>query len=262
MTFLGKQARNLTLQLARREIVSRHKGTYGGLYWYVIQNLLMLALYSFVFSAVFKSRWMETGKVPGNYTVALFIGLITFNIFSEVVSRSPTLVLNNANYVKKIVFPLHTLSIVQVLAALFNAFVATLVLLVVARLLGAPVNPTGLWLPVIVLPLAVLTLGVSWLLAAIGTYVRDVNQLITMVLSAVMFLSPLFYPISTLPKAGQLAMQFNPITIPMMQAREVLMFGQMPDFMLLGTYTVVALVVAYLGYVVFNGLKKGFSDVL
>lgn len=262
MPFLGKHDRNLVLQLTKREIHSRHKGTYGGLYWYVIQNLLMLSLYSFVFSTIFKSRWAETGRLPGNYTVALFIGLITFNVFSEVVGRSPTLVLNNANYVKKIVFPLYALSMVQVLAAIFNALIATIVLAVVAWFLGAPIKLTAIWLPVIIAPLALLTLGLSWILAALGTYVRDINQVMTMILSAVMFLAPLFYPMSTLPKVGRIAVQFNPITIPMTQARDVLMFGVSPDFVSLGIYACVSLGVAVLGYTVFNSLKKGFADVL
>ena len=257
-------ARKLELawQLTKREINSRYKGSFGGLWWYIIQNLLMLALYSFVFGTIFKAKWAEMGKPEGNYTVALFIGMLLFNVIAETITRAPTVVLSNSNYVKRVVFPLEILSVVQVGAALFNATVATLVLLVVSFVLKSPVHLTAFWLPVIVLPLIILVLGLSWTFAAIGTYIRDLNQVVGLLATAIMFLSPLFYSMSALPKSLHTLILFNPLTIPMQEARGAIMLGEMPDFKLLGSYYLVAIVIAICGYALFQKARRGFADVL
>lgn len=248
--------------LSRREITSRFKGSYGGLSWYVIQNLLLLTLYSFVFGTLFKSRWGQGDQPAGNFTIALFIGLIVFNLFAECVTRAPTLILNNANYVKKVVFPLDVLPAVTLVTAMFNAFIALLVLIAVSWYLDSPMHWQGLWIPVIVLPLLVLTLGITWLLSALGTYVRDINQMITLVVSASMFLSPLFYQITALPKAAQSWVMLNPLTIPMQEARAALMLGQAPDWTTLGIYMLISLPIAVLGYALFQKMRGGFADVI
>jgi len=262
MIFTLARSRGLLWALSKREIAARFKGSYGGLSWYVIQNLLLLALYSLVFGSLFKSRWVQGSHLPGDYTIALFIGLILFNIFAECITRAPTLILSNANYVKKVVFPLEVLPIVQLVTALFNAFVAVLVLVVMAIFLGAPLSWQGLWLPIIILPLLILTLGLSWLLAAIGTYVRDVNQVITLLISAVMFLSPLFYQISSLPPRARPYITLNPLTVPMEEARGALMFGEPPNLVSLVIYFCIAMIVATMGFVFFQKARKGFADVL
>lgn len=256
------RSRELLWALSKREIASRFKGSYGGLSWYVIQNLLLLALYSFVFGSLFKSRWAQGDHVQGNFTIALFTGLIVFNVFAECVIRAPTLILSNANYVKKVVFPLEVLPIVQLVAALFNAFVALLVLVAMAYFLDAPMFVQGFWIPVIILPLAVLIMGLSWLLSALGTYIRDINQVVSLLISATMFLSPLFYQVSALPENARPYIKFNPLTIPMEQARATLMFGQSPDFSALGIYLLISVAVALLGLVFFQKTRKGFADVL
>lgn len=248
--------------LSRREIAARFKGSYGGLSWYVIQNLLLLMLYSFVFGTLFKSRWGQGDQPQGNFTIALFIGLIVFNLFAECVTRAPTLILANANYVKKVVFPLDVLPAVTLATAIFNAFVAFLVLIAVSWFLDSPMHWQGLWIPVIVLPLLVLILGITWLLAALGTYIRDINQMVTLLISAFMFLSPLFYQITALPKAAQRWVMLNPLTIPMQESRAALMLGQSPDWAALGVYMLIAIPVAMLGYACFQKLRGGFADVL
>ncbi|HEL3831247.1 TPA: ABC transporter permease [Stenotrophomonas maltophilia] len=248
--------------LSLREIAARFKGSYGGLSWYVIQNLLLLTLYSFVFGTLFKNRWGQGDHPSGNFTVALFIGLIVFNLFAECVTRAPTLILANANYVKKVVFPLDVLPVVTLITAVFNAFVAMLVLIAVSWYLDSPMHWQGLWIPVILLPLMVLILGVTWLLAALGTYIRDINQMVTLLISAFMFLSPLFYQITALPKAAQTWVMFNPLTLPMQESRAALMLGQSPDWAALGVYLLIAVPVAALGYMFFQKMRGGFADVI
>lgn len=254
--------RELLWALSKREVAARFKGSYGGLSWYVIQNLLLLALYSFIFGSLFKSHWARPGHAHGNYTLTLFMGLIIFNIFSECITRAPTLILGNTNYVKKVVFPLEILPAIQLMASVFNAFIATLVLVVMAFFLNASVFWQGLWLPLIVLPLLVMILGFSWFLSAFGTYVRDVNQVVTLLISAVMFLSPLFYQISSLPEKIRPYIDLNPLTIPMEEARGALLFGETPDFGVLAIYSCISIGVAVLGFVFFQNARRGFPDVL
>jgi lipopolysaccharide transport system permease protein len=253
--------RNLLWELVKREIAARYKGSYGGLYWYVIQNLLLLILYTVVFGSLFKSRWQQRG-VQGEFTIALYIGLIMFNVFAECINRAPTLILNNANYVKKVVFPLELLAVVQLGAALFNAAVATLVLLAMSLVMRSPITWEALWFPLVLLPLATLVLGFTWIISALGTYVRDINQLVVLLVSATMFLSPLFYPVTALPASVRSYIKLNPLTLPMEQAREVLMFGHMPDFEALALYMILAVIVATVGYAFFQKARKGFADVI
>lgn len=248
--------------MLRREIETRHKGTFGGLYWYVFQNLIIVVIYSTVFGSLFNGVWRQQGVGEVNFTIALFVGLIQFNLMSEVLVRAPALIVQNSNLVKKVVFPLEILPIVSVGAALFNALIAFVVLLLAALVLRVPLSWNGLWLPLIVAPLAIAALGFAWGLAAIGTYVRDVGQVVMLLVTAMMFLSPLFYPIEMLPETVRALVAFNPITTPILQAREVLIFGRAPDSVVLGIYWVGSLAVAVLGRWFFETTRHGFADVV
>lgn len=257
----GKR-RNLLLPLLKREIQARHKGTFGGVYWFIIQNVIMVVIYSTVFGTILKGTWhqQDTGQV--NFTIVLFIGLIQYNLFAEILNRSPLLVVQNSNLVTKVVFPLEILSCIVVGVALFNALIAFGVLLVAALLLGVHLSINGFLLPLIVAPLVLMGLGFSWILAAFGTYVRDAGQIVGLGVTAMMFLSPLFYPINNLPVALRMLMELNPITIPMQQARAVLIFGEQPDAVLLGLHWLAALAVALSGRWVFEKMRGGFADVI
>ncbi len=257
----GKR-RHLLIPLLRREIQTRHKGTFGGLYWYLLQNIIIVIIYSTVFGAILQGVWREQGLGEVNFAIMLFIGLIQFNLIAEVANRASGLIVQNSNLVKKVVFPLELLPAVTVGGALFNAFIAFGVLLVAAALLGVPLSWKGVWLPVIVAPLAVTALGFSWGLSALGTYIRDVGQVVALFVTAMMFLSPLFYPIEILPDALQALVALNPITTPIRQAREVLIFGHDPDFAVLGAYWVGAIAVALLGRLFFEKTRRGFADVV
>jgi lipopolysaccharide transport system permease protein len=252
----------LIVALTRREIESRHKGTFGGLYWYAIQNVVLVAIYSTVFGSVFRTRWSEEGLGEADFTIALFIGLTIFNLVAETMNRAPASIVQNANLVKKVVFPLQVLPVVTVGASLFNFVIAVAIMVVAALLLSVPLSWKGLWLPVIVLPVPLLALGLSWGLAALGVYMRDIGQVIGLTTTAMMFLSPLFYPASSVPKHLAPVLLANPITIPLEQARAVLLFGRDPDPVALGLYWIAAVAVALLGYWFFQRTRRGFADVL
>ena len=263
---LGKslfQHRELILQMTKREVVGRYKGSVLGLMWSFINPVLMLAVYTFVFSVVFRAKWGVGGE-EGNveFAVVLFVGLIVHSLFVEVINRAPTLILSNVNYVKKVVFPLEILPVISMGAALFHGFVSLGVLLGAFVLLNGFLHWTVLLVPLVLLPLIFVTLGFAWLLASLGVYLRDVGQTIGIITTVMLFLAPVFYPMSALPEKYHVFILVNPLTFIIEQARQVLIFGQTPNWSGLAVYTAVSLIMVWVGYWWFQKTRKGFADVL
>ena len=256
--------RALILQMAQREVVGRYRGSVMGLAWSFFHPVFMLTVYTLVFSEIFGMRW---GAAPGElnkaqFALILFAGLIVHALFSEILNRAPGLILGNANYVKKVVFPLETLPAISVLAALFHAAVSLVVLQLAFVVLHADWHLTALLVPLVLAPLLVLALGLAWMLASLGVYLRDIGQTMGIVTSVLLFLSPVFYPMSAVPERYQVFILANPLTFIIEQARAVLIWGRMPDWSGLGWYALIALAVAWAGYAWFQKTRKGFADVL
>ncbi len=258
--------RSLIAAMTRREIEGRYKGSLGGVLWFVVNNLVLLAIYSFVFGVIFKARWqaagIDTAHTDVGFAMPLFIGLITYNIFAETVNRAPGLIISNINYVKKVVFPLETLSVVSLGSALFNTGIGLLVLVALGFVVGTPVSWKIVYLPVIILPVVLLTLGLSWFLASIGVYIRDTAQIVMLGVTMMMFLSPIFYPPAMLSEKWRVILYANPMTLPIEQARAAILFGQTPNFFALGLLTLIGLLVTWLGWLWFEKTRKGFADVI
>lgn len=254
--------RELIGQMVGREVIGRYRGSVLGILWSFLHPVFMLAVYTFVFSVVFKARWQGGGESRSEFALVLFAGLLVFNLFAECVNRAPGLILSNANYVKKVVFPLEVLPIVAMGSALFHALVSLLVwLLFYLALFGLP-QATALWLPLILSPLVLLTLGLCWLLAALGVYLRDVGQLIGIVTTTLMFLSPIFYPLSALPPEYQAWLLANPLSLVIEQVRDVLVWGAPPRWMPFAIELALASLFAWLGFAWFQKTRKGFADVI
>ncbi|MBP9872314.1 MAG: ABC transporter permease [Nitrosomonas sp.] len=256
----------LILQLIKREVVGRYRGSLLGMLWSLINPILMLAIYTFVFSVVFKIRMdQQDGSIYDDkfaFALVLFVGLIIFNLFSECLSRAPGLILANVNYVKKIIFPLEILPWVNLGSALFHASISFSVLLGFLLLIDHPIHWTSIYLPIIVLPLLFLIIGLSWFLASIGVFVRDIGQFIGLILTMLMFMSPIFYPASALPASVRDYLFLNPLTFIIEQTRTVILYGQSPNWIGLAAYYVIALLIAWAGMVWFEKTRKGFADVL
>lgn len=248
--------------MIKRDIVGRYRGSILGLLWSFVNPVLMLAVYTFVFSTVFQARWDGGSGSRFEFALLLFAGLIVFNLFSECVSRAPNLVLGNVNYVKKVIFPLEVLPWVTLGSALFHALVNLSVLLVFLSFSSLEIFWTVLLAPVVLLPLLPLLLGICWLLASIGVFVRDTGQLIGMFLTVLMFLSPIFYPASALPEPVRDFLFLNPLTLIIEQLRAVLIWGQMPDWAGLAAYSLGSVLFAWAGLFWFQKTRKGFADVL
>ncbi|MDP1678982.1 MAG: ABC transporter permease [Candidatus Nitrotoga sp.] len=255
--------RQLIAQMTKREVVGRYKGSVMGLAWSFFNPVFMLTVYTFVFSEVFKSRWGVGGEESKTqFAVVLFVGMFVHGLFAEVLNRAPSLILFNVNYVKKVVFPLETLPVIAMGAALFHSLISLGVLLAAFVLFNGYLHWTAVFIPLVLLPLIMLTLGLSWMLASLGVFLRDVGQTIGIITTVLMFLSPVFYPVIAVPERFRQFIMANPLTFIIEQAREVLIWGHLPNWVGLGIYTLAATVIAWAGYAWFQKTRKGFADVL
>lgn len=254
--------RSLAMALVKREVVGRYRGSFLGILWSFFNPLFMLAVYTFFFSVVFKSRWNAASDSKTEFALVLFAGLMFFNLFSECINRAPGLILANVNYVKKVVFPLEILPWVALGSALFHMLISLGVwLLAYLVFFGLP-HPTVLLLPLVLLPFILFIMGLSWLLASLGVFLRDVSQFIGIVTMTLMFLSPIFYPATALPEQYRHLLFLNPMTPTIELARDVLYWGKLPDPTILAIYFLISAVIAWLGFAWFQKTRKGFADVL
>lgn len=255
--------RQLILLMTTREVIGRYKGSVLGLAWSFFNPIFMLAVYTFVFSAIFKMRWgLNTKESTAQFALILFVGMIVASYFSEVLNRAPAVILSNVNYVKKVVFPLEILSVVTTFAVLFHSLVSVSVLLVAFLFFNGYLHWTAIFVPVVLMPLIILSLGFAWILASLGTFLRDVGQTIIIITTVMMYLAPTFYPLTAVPERYRPFIMANPLTFIMEQAREVLIWGHIPNWAGLGVYTLIAIAVAWTGYAWFQKTRKGFADVL
>ncbi len=264
---LGKSLlinRRLIMQMIKREVLGRYKGSFMGLAWSFLNPLFMLTVYTFVFSEIFKTRWGGAGgdSSKTQFAVMLFAGMIVLNLFSEVINRAPALILSNSNYVKKVVFPLEILPVVAMGVALFHCFVSLGVLLLAVAIFNGSLQWMAIFAPLVLFPLVVLALGISWMLASIGVFLRDVGQTVGIITTVMMFLSPVFYPLTAVPVRFHPFIMANPLTFVIEQMRGVLILGDSFHWLGWGLYTLIALGVAWAGFAWFQKTRKGFADVL
>lgn len=255
--------RVLITQMAKREVLGRYRGSIMGLGWSFFNPLLMLSVYTFFFSFVFKSRWggvQDAGHA--DFAIILFVGLIIHGLFAECINRAPALINSNVSYVKKVVFPLEVFPWIAMGSAVFHAAISAVVLLALQLMLSGSLPWTVILFPLVIAPLILVTMGFAWFLAATGVYVRDIGQTTGLITSVLLFVSPVFYPISTLPYKMQLLVMLNPLTLIIEESRKVLLFGVMPNWAALGIYLFVAMVIAWVGFWWFQKTRKGFADVL
>ncbi len=258
------QYRYLISQMTWRDFGQRYRGSYLGVLWSVINPLILLLIYTFVFSVVFKARWLpqQEDQPLGEFAIILFAGLIPYYFFSEIISRAPGLVIGNPNYVKKVVFPLEILVTVACGTALFTSLINLGILLSAMLVFLHKLQPTLLLLPLAYLPLILLSIGLAWFLASLGVYIRDINLFITLILQVLLFLSPIFYSINSVPAEFQAILKLNPLTSIVTSFRDLLLFGNVFSIPEWTIWTVIGAIAAVSGYAWFMWTKKGFADVL
>lgn len=253
--------RSLVIELSKREFSGKYRGSFGGLVWSFAQPLFLLTVYTIAFGVILKARWSFSGST-GEYALILFAGLIVFNAFSEVLTKSTTLITANPNFVKKIVFPLELLPVITVITALIHALIGVGVWLAgYILLMGAP-KPAVFIFPLVLICFIPVLLGLGWLLSSVGVIVKDISQLTGMLNHTLLFLTPIFYSIEAAPLLLQNLLMLNPLTFVVEQFRLVLFYGQMPALKGLTVYFGLASVFAWVSYGLFKRLRPSFADLV
>ncbi|MGE0470212.1 MAG: ABC transporter permease [Nitrospira sp.] len=252
---------SLLCSLAMRDIQMRYRGTMLGFLWAAIFPLMMLAVYAFVFGGVFNARWGNSGGMK-DFVLMLYCGLIVHAVFSETLTRSPAAIFSNPSYVKKVVFPLELLTVSHLASAVFNALIGLVLLCLLLLIQYQSIPFTAFYVPLVFAPVLVLIVGLAWFLAAIGVFFRDVGQMIGVIMSVLLFLSPVFYPTSSAPAVAQKLIYLNPLTYPIEELRAVLIFGNQPDWPYWFAYSAVSMIVAIGGLWVFQSSRPAFADVI
>jgi lipopolysaccharide transport system permease protein len=256
------QNRDLLWELVKRDFIGRYKGSIMGVVWSLFNPLLMLAIYATVFSVAFKARWGTGEESKVAFALVLFSGMIVHSFFAECLNRAPALIVSHPNYVKKVVFPLDLLPCMALCSALLHFFVSFIVLLLFCVVAGVPIHSGVLLVPFILLPLVLLTLGLSWILASLGVYLRDLSQIIAMISSIALFMAPVFYPIENLPEAYRQFIYWNPITLPIIQLRDAMLWNKPLQWDAWLFSLAAGTVVCFAGYWWFQKSRRGFADVL
>ena len=244
------------------ELSARYAGSLLGVGWAFLSPALMLMIYTFVFTTVLEARWDSGGGTKAEFSLALLIGLLIFNFASECLTRSPSIISSNVSYVKKIVFPLEILPLVVVLSALIHAAIGFGIWAAASIIILGGIPVTAIYLPIVFLPIALFMLGVTWVLSVFGVYLRDTVQVVPVVTSLILFLTPIFYPLSPVPAAFRPWFSLNPLAIVIEQSRNVLLWAKTPNLVLLSEVSLIGLTVCGVGFYFFQRTQKGFADVV
>lgn len=257
--------RELIWNLSKRELRSTYQSSFLGALWPVILPLMMLLIYTFVFSVVFQAKWSTNPgqeAPPGEFALVLFAGLTPFNFFSAVTLRSPGLILSVPNYVKKVVFPLDILPVVIVVTAFITSLINVGLILIGSLLIFRSLSLTAFLLPLAYIPLILITLGLGWFLSSLGVFVRDVGQAVSIVIQVLLFVTPIFYSANQVPGALRFLVILNPLSAIIDGFRRVLIWNETLDWGAWGMVTLFSVVVATLGFAWFSATKRAFSDVM
>lgn len=254
--------RDLIWELVKRDFIGRYKGSIIGVAWSLLHPLLMLAIYTLVFSIAFKARWGDVEESKVAFALVLFSGMIVHGLFAECLNRAPGIIVSQPNYVKKVVFPLEILPWVALCSALLHFLVSLGLLLIFCIFSGVSLKAPVVFIPVIMLPLLLMTLGLTWLFSALGVYLRDIAQGMGVVTTVLMFLSPVFYKTSAFPEDYQILFALNPLTLPIEQLRDVILWGNAIDWHSWIISFFVGSAICYIGFWWFQKSRRGFSDVL
>lgn len=252
---------DLILSLTKRELAARYKGSVLGILWAILTPLVMIAIFTVIFAGIFKAKFNATDS-PWDYALYLFCGLLPWNAFQESLNLSANSVVNQANLVKRVVFPLETLPVAQTLAAIASQMFGTVALLLGIVLIRHELHLTTLYLPLLLIPQLVLTLGGAWLLASLGVFIRDIVPGIGLVLTAWMYLTPIIYPETIVPDAYRPFINLNPFTPLVRSYRRIMMDGAGPDWAGLAYFSAFAVIVFVLGYWWFARTRRNFADVV
>lgn len=252
----------LLQQLIIKDFREKYKGSVLGVLWSIIIPLFMMVIYTFVFSEIFQPVWSAQPSSKFEYALIIFCGLSAFNMFSEVMTRSTGIISENVNYVKKVIFPLELLPMTVSIVAFVNCIISYVILLVGNFILTQTIYITSFEMIFLLIPLLLTCLGISYALAALSVYFKDIVNAISVVVMILMYASPIFYSLEAAPKLIQFIAFVNPLAYIIENARKVCIYGEHMNINNYLISLVVSGIILFVGYQIFDRLKVGFADVL
>ena len=258
---LIREHRGLISSMVRRDLTSRYKGSVMGLAWTIITPAVMIVIYTVIFSGIFKSRFGAEGGYL-RFAVYLFCGMLPWIAFSDGIQRSTTALTDNINLVRRVVFPLEALPVNLAISAIVQQLLGTVVLLIAALIMQHTLHATVLWMPILLIPQLLATIGLGWLMASLGVFIRDMTQVNQLALQAMMYLTPILYPENLIPPEYHLLLDLNPIAPLIRSYRQILLEGKMPDWRGLSITLIFGVICFCFGYWWFERTKKAFADIL
>ncbi|MFI3214067.1 MAG: ABC transporter permease [Eubacteriales bacterium] len=249
-------------QMIKRDFRQRYKGSILGILWSVIIPIVMLAIYTFVFGEIFQAKWSQDSDNKFEYAFIIFCGLCVVNMVTEVMNRSTMAILGNVNYVKKVVFPLEILPVSMTITAVANASISFTILIIGSSIFLNQFYIVSLEVFLLLIPLVVMNMGVAFFLSAITVYYRDMLNLVGIMSTIILYISPVFYSVEGVPAMFKNFIYINPLTLIIENARNVCLEGTHINALEFGIMMVMSSLILFLGYWIFNRLKKGFADVM
>ncbi len=255
------ERRSLLFQLVRRDFQQRFVGSAVGWIWGVIQPLVLLASWTFVFSICLKQK-MPAGEVTSNYPLFLFAGMLPWLLFSETVQRSTSSLLEQASLITKTVFPAEMVPVSIFLSSLMSHLIALALAVAAVGIWLNRIGPGLLLLPVYMLLLGMFAVGIGWILASLQVYLRDTAQVLTVILTFWFWLTPIFITEQQFPARLRFLLGSNPLAYLVRAYRELILSGRWPHLSELGAMTLFAVSAFLTGGLFFRHMKRGFADVL
>lgn len=252
---------DLILSLTKRELAARYRGSVLGVVWALVTPFVMIAIFTIIFAGIFKAKFGATTS-PADYALYLFCGLLPWNAFQESIQLSASTIVSHANLVKRVVFPLEALPLSLSLAGVANELFGVVVLMIATIVLRRQLHPTTMLLPLLLIPQMLATIGLAWLVASLGVFIRDIVQGVALVLTAWMYLTPIIYPESLVPERYRTAINLNPFTPLVRNYRRILVEGTLPDWNGLAYFSLFAIIMFLVGYLWFARTRKSFADVV
>jgi lipopolysaccharide transport system permease protein len=260
--------RALLWQFALRYVSARHRGSRLGILWQVLTPLLMLALYTFVFGILLHGHFgVRPDETSADYALGIFMGFTLYGLVADTLGSAPGCVADSPNLVKKVLFPLEVIP-ASLAVSMLSPFLVSVGLFVIGFIFFGPaLTVQVLWLPAVLLPVFFLTLGLAWLVSALGVYFRDVQNAMTFINTALFYVSGIFYSASsagvgTKARVALDVLRWNPVFLAIDLSRDVTLWGRAPGLRDMVYLYGVSIAVLLLGYSVFRKLRSGFADVL
>ena len=262
-----KKNSNLIEIFTKREIQERYKGSNLGGLWSVINPLIMLCVYTLVFSKIFNSRWGAINEYDSDqgalvFAINLFAGLIVFNMFAECTIKSPILIHQNANFVKKVIFPLEVLGIKIASSAVFHGCISAGILIIVSVIEKGTLSTSMVLLPLLWGGYYMILLGVTWVLSTIGVLIKDIAQITGSFVNIMMFMSPVFYPTEAVPEGIRWISKLNPIGYVIERTREIVFENKSPGAIELIIYIVLSCLWCEFSFRLLKANQSKFGDAI